>query len=125
MIADLQRQLGIDASFFTQLLIFLVIFTWLRFVYFSPFLKLIQSREGQSGGLSEEATKLEEAAARSEQEHRDALVNARRRAAGERDKVLAEARKSANETVAAARAQAKTKLEQARESAQRSAEAEL
>ncbi|MGZ3650748.1 MAG: F0F1 ATP synthase subunit B family protein [Bdellovibrionota bacterium] len=125
MISDLQRQLGIDASFFTQLLIFLLIFTWMQVVYFRPFLKLIQKRQGQSGGLSDDAARLEEAAARSEKEVQDAIAAARKKAALERERVLAEARAAANELIAAARSAAKTKLEQARESAQKSAEGEL
>jgi F-type H+-transporting ATPase subunit b len=125
MIYDLQRQLGIDASFFTQLLIFLVVFTWMQVVYFRPFLKLIQKREGQSGGLSTEAVKLEEAAARAEQDYSAALIAVRKKAALERERVLLDARNQANTVVGAARSAAKTKLEQARESAQRSAEAEL
>jgi F-type H+-transporting ATPase subunit b len=125
MIYDLQRQLGIDASFFTQLLIFLVIFTWMQVVYFRPFLKLIQKREGQSGGLSTEAVKLEESAARAEQEYSSALIAVRKKAAIDRERVLLDARAQANSVVGAARAASKAKLEQARETAQRSAEAEL
>lgn len=125
MIQDLQRQLGIDQTFFIQFLIFLLIFTWLQFVFFKPFLQLIRKRENQSGGLSEEAAKLEEAAARDEKQYAEALVAARRRAAQERDRLLGEARKIANDSVAAARSQSKTKLEQARDSALKSAEAEL
>ena len=125
MIYDLQRQLGIDASFFTQLLIFLVIFTWMQVIYFRPFLKLIQKREGKSGGLSTEAVKLEEAAARAEQDYTLALAAVRKKAAVERERVLVEARAEANTVVGAARSAAKTKLEQSRESAQRAAEAEL
>lgn len=125
MIADLQRQLGIDASFFTQLVVFLVIFSWLQVVYFRPFLALIQRREGKSGGLSDEAAKLEEEATRAEQEYQVALVSARRKASSERDRVLTEARKQANDIVSAARTQAKSKMEQSREGAVRTAESEL
>lgn len=125
MITDLQQQLGIDGSFFTQFLIFLIIFTWLQLVFFKPFLQLILKRENQSGGLSEEAAKLEEAAARNEQQYRDALVSTRRKAGLERERVLGDARKAANDAVMAARSQSKTKLEQARDSALKSADAEL
>lgn len=125
MITDLQRQLGIDGSFFTQFLIFLLVFIWLQVVFFKPFLQLILKRESQSGGLSEEASKLEEEASRNEQQYQDSLVAARRKANAERDRVLGEARKGANDTVAAARSQSKTKLEQAREMAAKSAESEI
>lgn len=125
MITDLQRQLGIDGSFFTQFLIFLLIFSWLQFVFFKPFLQLILKRENQSGGLSEEAAKLEEAAERNEQQYRDALVAARKKAGSERERVLGDARKAANDTVSAARAQSKSTLEQARDAAVKTSEAEI
>ena len=125
MITDLQQQLGIDVSFFTQFLIFLLIFVWLQLVFFKPYLELILKREGQSGGLSEEAAKLEEAAGRDEQQYRDALVAARRKASAERDRVLGEARKTANDAIAVARSQSKSKLEVARDAAIKSAEAEI
>ena len=125
MIADFQRQLGIDASFFPQFLIFLLIFGWLQVVYFRPFLKVIQKRQSQSGGLSEEAAKIEEAAARAELDYQNALIGARKKASLERDRVLAEARAQANEVIGVARQQAKTRLEQARDAALRAAEADL
>lgn len=125
MIADLQRQLGIDASFFPQFLIFVFVFLWLRFVYFKPYLALIQKRENQSEGLSDEAQRLEEESARLEQQYQDSIVSARRRAFAERDRILADARKQASETVANARQAAKSKLEQTREAAQKSYENEF
>ena len=125
MIADFQRQLGIDASFFPQFLIFLLIFGWLQVVYFRPFLKVIQKRQSQSGGLSEEAAKIEEAAARAELDYQNALIGARKKASLERDRVLAEARAQANEVIGVARQQAKTRLAQARAAALRAAEADL
>jgi F-type H+-transporting ATPase subunit b len=125
MIQDLQRQLGIDASFFTQFAIFIVTFAWMQFIYFGPYLKLIQRRQAQSGGMTTDANKLEETADRDEQSYREAVLGIRRKAASEREKVLADARTKANEIVGLARGQAKSKLEQAREAAARSAEAEL
>ncbi len=125
MITDLQRQLGIDSSFFTQFLIFLLIFVWLQLVFFKPFLKLIQKRESQSGGLSEEAARLEESASRDEAQYREALTAARRKASAERDRVLGEGRRAANDAVTEARLQSKSKLEIARDSAVKSAAAEI
>jgi F0F1-type ATP synthase membrane subunit b/b' len=125
MITDLQRQLGIDGSFFTQFLIFLLIFTWLQFVFFKPFLQLILKRESQSGGLSDDAVKLEEAASRDEQQYREAIVAARRKAAAERDRVLGDARRVANDSLSAARSQSKSHLEGARDSALKAAESEI
>ncbi|MCO5142409.1 MAG: hypothetical protein M9962_04890 [Oligoflexia bacterium] len=55
MIADLQRQLGIDSSFFPLFIIFVFVFLWLRYVYFSPFINLIKEREKSSEGANEAA----------------------------------------------------------------------
>ena len=63
MISDLQQQLGIDASFLPQFLIFIFLFLWMKIVFFGPFLTLLEKRETQSDGLSEESAKLEEEAA--------------------------------------------------------------
>lgn len=125
MISDLQRQLGIDASFFPQFAIFIFIFLWLRFVFFAPYLKLIQKRGSQSDGTWGNIQKLDEESLRLEQERDAALSAARKKAASHRDSVLAGARKDATATVASAREEAKMKLEKTRESAQKGAESEL
>ncbi|MGZ3693362.1 MAG: ATP synthase F0 subunit B [Bdellovibrionota bacterium] len=125
MISDLQRQLGIDVTFFTQFVLFLIVFLWLRFVYFSPFLRLIQKREGQSDGLSEGAAKLEEESTRLENDYRERLIAARKRVAAEREQVLADARKQGNDLIAKARGEGKEKLDQSREQSQKEADTEL
>jgi F-type H+-transporting ATPase subunit b len=125
MIADLQQQLGIDSSFFQQFVVFILIFLWLRIVYFAPYLSLIEKREGQSEGLSGDALKLEEDASRLEAEYQGAISSARKRALAEREAILSEARRVAADQVAEARAKAKNRLEQSREAAAREAEAEL
>ena len=125
MIADLQRQLGIDSSFFFQFVIFIAIYLWLQFIYFGPFLKLITKREAQSEGMAEEAKKLDEQSARLESEHQEKIAAARKQAAIEREKILAEARKSAAAVVATARDQAKAKLEGAREASASEAKKDL
>jgi F0F1-type ATP synthase membrane subunit b/b' len=125
MISDLQRQLGIDASFFIQFALFLVVFFWLRFVYFSPFLRLIQRREGQSDGLSEGAAKLEEEATRLEREYQERIVATRKRVSSEREKILADARKDGAGFIAKSRDESKVKLEKSRELAAKESSAEL
>jgi F0F1-type ATP synthase membrane subunit b/b' len=125
MISDLQRQLGIDASFFTQFALFLVVFIWLRFVYFSPFLKLIQRRENSSEGMSEGAAKLEEESLRLETEYRERIMAARKLASAERERILAEARKAGNDVIHVARDASKQRLDQARVAAAKESSAEL
>jgi F-type H+-transporting ATPase subunit b len=125
MIADLQQQLGIDSSFFWQFLIFLCVFLFLRTVYFSPYLKLIERRQGQSSGLSDEARKLEEESARLEAQYQESLSAVRKKAHAEREALLGGARADSTKIVSAAREKAKARVEQARESAAKSAETEL
>ncbi|RYZ97743.1 MAG: hypothetical protein EOP11_21620 [Proteobacteria bacterium] len=125
MIADLQQQLGIDSSFFWQFLIFLCVFLFLRTVYFSPYLKLIERRQGQSSGLSEEARKLEEESARLEIQYQDSLSAVRKKAHAEREALLADARNNSTKLVADAREKAKVRVEGARALAAKSSEAEL
>jgi len=125
MIADLQQQIGIDSSFYPQIIIFIFVFLWLRFFFFAPFLRLINKREGQSEGLSEDAQKLEEESALLEAQYQEVLSGARKRAYAEREVLLVAARKEGTEQVAASREKAKIKLEQARASAVKSSEVEL
>lgn len=125
MISDLQRQLGIDSTFFPQFFLFLGIFLFLRLVYFGPFLRLILAREGQSGGRSDEAARLQEEAARLEQDYQEKISAARKRAGAERDQLLVAARKDGNEIIARAREEAKTKLEQSRTQSEKEAGGEL
>jgi len=125
MLADLQRQLGIDSTFFHQLVIFLLAYLLMRFFYFGPYLKLIQKRENQSDGLSDEAKKLEEEAASMEGQYQASLSAARKKAQAEREAMLAAVRKLNADEVAEARNQGKSKLEQGREAATRSSASEL
>lgn len=125
MIADLQQQLGIDSSFFWQFLIFFAVFLFLRTVLFGPYLKLIQRRENQSSGLSDEARKLEEEATRLEGQYQESLSAARKRAYAEREALLNVARKDSSKIVADAREKAKSRVDQAREAAAKNADAEL
>lgn len=125
MIPELQRQLGIDSSFFIQFAIFVFIFLWLRVVFFKPYLALIQKRDSQSDGLVDEGQRLEEEAIRMEEERASTLNAAKKVAAQNKDNVLAHARQQAGEIVTKARNEAKTKLEQARESTEKGVESEL
>jgi F-type H+-transporting ATPase subunit b len=125
MITDLQHQLGIDSSFFWQFLIFFAAFIILRATFFGPYLKLIERREGQSGGLSEEARKLEEEASRLEKEYENSAVAMRKRAFAEREALLTAARKESTVVVAAAREKAKARMDLARETTAKDYEAEL
>lgn len=125
MIADLQRQLGIDFSFFYQFVIFFVTYLWLSFVYFGPFSKLIAKRESQSGGLDEKSKELEEKTAQLEAQYVEGMAGARKEASLQREKILTEARKSASVVVGKARDDAKKKMDSTRERVAAESKAEL
>jgi F-type H+-transporting ATPase subunit b len=125
MIADLQQQLGIDSTFFPQIVLFAFVFVWMKFFFFAPYLKLITKREEASQGRSEEAQRLEEEAVRLSGQYQEVLSAARKKAFAEREALLATARKLGSDQVSAAREEAKVKLDQAREASEKSSEAEL
>jgi F0F1-type ATP synthase membrane subunit b/b' len=124
-ILNLQQQLGIDATFFTQFLIFIFIYAWLHFVFFGPYLKLIQSREGKSDGLSDEALKLEEESSRLEAQYAEAWAAMKKKTAAEKDQIVSVGRKEAAGITGAAREQAKEKMNKAREESAKSFAAEI
>lgn len=125
MIADLQRQLGIDFSFFYQFVIFFLTYLWLDFVYFAPYSKLIAKRESQSGGLEEKSKELEEKTVQLEAQFSEGMTAARKEASLQKEKILAEARKAASVVVGKARDDAKKKMDSARERVTSEAKAEL
>jgi len=122
---NLQKQLGIDHTFFIQFVVFFGFYLWLRFVFFKPYLKVVLARDNQTEGLKDESMKLDTDSARKESEYAEKISVAKKKAAQEREKILAEARAQSNKLVEAARAQAKTRIEKARNEAQSQAEKDL
>jgi F0F1-type ATP synthase membrane subunit b/b' len=125
MIADLQRQLGIDYTFFIQFFIFAVFYLFFRFVFFAPYRDLLARRERGAEGTAEEAAKLEEQAALWEKEHEDSLRRGRKESAADRDAFLGQAKAEAAKVVDASRAKAKALVESQRVSSQAEADAGL
>ena len=124
-IADLQRQLGIDASFIPQFLLFIFLFMWLRYVYFQPYLKLIKRRENLSSGKSDEASQLDEESLQLETKYAQTLQIAKRKALDEKEKIITSGREEAAKILQTAKGVAKKKLDQTRAESQKNFDQEF
>lgn len=125
MIADLQKQLGIDLSFFYEFGLFVAIYLWLRFFLFAPYLKVLLLRNYQTGGLKDEAHALDQKSQEKEALFAQKIAEARRQALQEREKILVAARANAAVALDEARHEAKSKIEAARTAAEAEANAEF
>jgi len=119
MIADLQKQLGIDGTLGIQLLIFVALYLWLRYAFFSPFFSILQERQKKTQGLKKEAEDLLLEAEKKEAEYGAKRREAQRKISASRDKIISTARGEAAEMLGGARKEAKSHMEASRESAQR------
>lgn len=125
MIADLQRQLGIDGTLGIQFVMFLAIFIWLKYVFFNPFFKIIEEREHKTQGLKKEAEELQAEADRKEAELAAKMSEAKKQISAEREKILSKARAEAAVFIADARKDAKGLIEESRKGAQKESEQTL
>jgi F0F1-type ATP synthase membrane subunit b/b' len=114
MLADLQNQLGVDATIGIQFAVFFLFYVWMRFVFFGPFLKLLDARHSSTQGLRERAADLEIDSETKEQKYAERISAARRAAAIEREKILAVARGKSANAIDVARKSAKEKIESSR-----------
>lgn len=118
MIADLFKQLGIDQTLWTQIGVFVFFYAWVRFVFFPPFLKLINEREARTTGLSNESESLSKLVQEKEAELGAKMAEAKRAASAERERIIGQAKSSAHVVLDNARKEAKKKIETARASAE-------
>jgi F0F1-type ATP synthase membrane subunit b/b' len=125
MIADLQRQLGIDGTLGTQFIIFILIFVWLKYVFFNPFFKIIEERQHKTQGLKKEAEELQIEADRKEAELALKMSDAKKQISADREKVLSKARAEAAVVINDARKDAKSLIEESRKAAQKDSEQAL
>lgn len=100
-------QLGIDSSFFIQLVIFAVVFVLLSHLYFKPFLKLFEVRHQRTVEDKEAAEKLVAQAEAKFEEYQRQLQEARMAARTEYEAVLDAAKREEAAILAAAREEAK------------------
>ena len=123
-LAKVPADLGIDSTLYIQFVLFVALYIWLRFVFFGPFLKLVQSREVRTKGAKKEALKLNAEAAEKEAQYLERINNTKKQANIAKDKELLTARTQASVVIDEARKKAKNRVEQGREQLDQAASAE-
>jgi F-type H+-transporting ATPase subunit b len=104
----------LDATFFVQIAIFLVLFLLLRPLLFKPVIRLIEARRVATEGVSAEAAELSRKVTALRGEVRDRLGKVRAEAGGERDRLLAESRGEERKVIEGAREEALSTIAEAR-----------
>lgn len=110
------EQLEINGTFFTQLVIFAVLFFILSRVYFRPFLGLFDARHQKTVADREAAERLVIQADAKFEEYKTQLAQERQAARKEYDAVMTEAKKQEAVILAHAREEAKKITQEAAES---------
>jgi F0F1-type ATP synthase membrane subunit b/b' len=114
MIAAQISALGIDSTLGIQFVVFVIFYAWLRWVFFPPFLNLLEAREAKTSGLIEKSQELLKEAEIKEAELAAKTGEVRRLAAAEKDKLVGEAKAKSHTQIEVARKEAKKKIEDAR-----------
>ena len=110
------EQLEINSTFFTQLIIFAVLFFLLAPLYFRPFLRLFEARHQKTVADREAAERLMAQADAKFEDYKRKLSEERHSAKKEYEAVLAEAKKEENAILSHAREEAKKITQEAAES---------
>lgn len=114
MFANILKQLGINDTLWIQFGIFTALYLALRFLFFGPFLRLIELRERESTGVEREAAELLKKAEISEAEYSAKLGAVKKQARENSEMILARAKTDAAQRVGSARVEAKEKIESGR-----------
>jgi F-type H+-transporting ATPase subunit b len=101
------QQLGLDTTFFTQFVVFFVLFLFLGQAFFKPFLRLIEERTLRTQRDRELATAIEAETKIKLEDCESRLRAARVEARSEFEKILAEAKAEESKILNDARAEAK------------------
>ncbi len=110
------EQLGIDSTFFAELVIFFVVFTILSRFYFRPFLQLFEARHKKTVQDREAAEKMMIDAQQKLEEYKQRLSAERAGAKRHYDTILEQAKKEETEILARAREEAKKVTQEAADS---------
>ncbi len=110
------EQLGIDSTFFAELVIFFVVFTILSRFYFRPFLQLFEARHKKTVQDREAAEKMMIDAQQKLEEYKQRLSVERASAKKHYDTILEQAKKEEAEIMARAREEAKKVTQEAADS---------
>ncbi|MFL5812658.1 MAG: ATP synthase F0 subunit B [Bdellovibrionia bacterium] len=110
------EQLGIDSTFFAELVIFFVVFGVLSRFYFKPFLALFEARHKKTVQDREAAEKMMIDAQQKLEEYKQRLSAERAAAKKHYDTILEQAKKEEAEILARAREEAKKVTQEAADS---------
>lgn len=110
------EQLGIDSTFFAELVIFFIVFTILSRFYFRPFLQLFEARHKKTVQDREAAEKMMIDAQQKLEEYKQRLSLERASAKKHYDTILEQAKKEEADIMARARDEAKKVTQEAAES---------
>lgn len=114
MLQGIITQLGINQTLWAQLLIFSVLYVALRFLFFGPYLRLIELREKESTGTEKQSAEMNQESGRLEAERAEKVAAAKKLARERREQIIAKARGAASSKISAARGSAKEKIERSR-----------
>jgi F-type H+-transporting ATPase subunit b len=115
-VSAILEQLGIDQTFFVQLIIFAVLFAILNQVYFKPFMKLFNARHQKTTADREAAERMMLEAQAKLEEYQKKLAEERTIARKDYEAIIDQAKKEEAALLAAAREEAKKITQQAAES---------
>jgi F-type H+-transporting ATPase subunit b len=115
-VAEILNQLGLDQTFFIQLLVFAVLFFILKPLYFRPFQRLFEARHKRTVEDREAAEKLSAQAEAKYLEYKDKLSAERVAIKRDYEAMIAEARAQEAAELAKAREEAKKITQEAVES---------
>jgi len=101
------QQLGIDDSFYIQFGVIFITFAFLRFTYFSPFLKLIQTRAEKTTQAKKEAERLALQSKQGSEQYRSMLHAEQLSMRQQVSSALAEAKQKEAQLMADAKEQAR------------------
>lgn len=121
MVKSVLTQLGINDTLWIQLGVFTFLYLFLRFVYFGPFLRLIELRAKESTGVETEASALTERVESLEKDWFSRIQEARKVARERKEQAVKVALSESSQQLAKVRTEAKVKIEGAREELAKSA----
>jgi F-type H+-transporting ATPase subunit b len=115
-VSAILEQLGIDSTFFAELVIFFIVFTILSRFYFRPFLQLFEARHKKTVQDREAAEKMMIDAQQKLEEYKQRLSIERANAKKHYDTILEQAKKEEADIMARAREEAKKVTQEAADS---------
>lgn len=106
--------ISLDLSILYQIILFVALWLILNKILFQPYLQLLEERERRTIGAEHDSADLEHEGARLRAQYEEKIAQAQTAAYAAKDAILQEARQQREKIFGQARAEAASKLEQAR-----------